>query len=139
MQSLREWKAAHHEYGCQENFFFSVQCAARPKNRILLNHGPDFSLDPIVDRGIEDNRAAQEIRASGWKICANRALDVPRSDALRGCESGGQDGVAEAVRGSARGERTTKKESHKVVTFVLCCGKRPELHLPRKVSKSIRD
>src|SRR6267378_2916199 len=138
MEPLRQWKTAQHQSRRQENFLLSVERPARPKRRILLEHRPDFALDPVINSGIENNHPAQDIRASGWKIRANRGLNVPRPEALRGCEGGSQDGVAQPVWGSARRERTTKKESHKVVAFALGCRKRPELHLPREISKSIR-
>jgi integrase len=44
----------------------------------LLEHGPDFSLDPVIDGGVENDHAAQQVRASGREIRANRALNVPR-------------------------------------------------------------
>src|SRR2546422_947463 len=115
-----------------------TQSTARPKSRILFKHGPDLSLDLVVYRGIEDDHSTQEIRASDWKISTNCALNVPRPDALCSRKSGGQDGVALSVRRASRRERSTKKESHKVVALALGCGKRPKLHLPREVSKAIR-
>src|ERR1700680_3438794 len=139
MNPLGQWKAAQHDSRREKNLPLSVQSPARPKRGILLDHRPDFSLDPVINGGIENDRPAQEIRARGWKIRANCALDVPRPHALRDCESGGQDGVVEAVWGSARRKRTTKKKSHEVVALALGCRKRPELHLKREVSKSIRD
>ena len=91
MEALRQWKAAEHKSRSQENFLLSIQSTARPKSRILFEHGPDLSLDLAIYRGIEDDRPAQEIRARGWKISANCALNVPRPEALRGRKSGGQD------------------------------------------------
>ena len=76
-ESLRQWKAAQHESRRQENFPLAVQRAARPKRGILLDHRPDFSLHPVINGGIEKDHAAQEIRARGWKIRANCALNVP--------------------------------------------------------------
>ena len=64
MQSLGQWKAAEHKSRRQKHFFLSVQRATRPKRRILLEHGPDFSFDPVINGGVEDNRAAQEIRTA---------------------------------------------------------------------------
>src|SRR5260370_9544660 len=101
MQPLRQWKAAQYESWRQEDLFFPVQCPGRPKRGILLNHRPDFSLDPVIGGGIEDNRTTQDTRAAGWKVCANRALNVHRPQAFRCCESGGQDGVPKAVRCSS--------------------------------------
>src|SRR6266550_4016525 len=138
MESLRQWKAAQHEARSQENFLLSIQSTARPKSRILFKHGPDLSLDLVVYRGVEDDRPTQEIRASGWKIRTNCALNVPRPDALCSRKSGGQDSVALPVRRGSRRERSTKKESHKIVALAFGCGKRPKLHLPREVSKAIR-
>src|SRR5947209_74501 len=138
MESLRQWKAAQHEARSQENFLLSIQSTARPKSRILFKHGPDLSLDLVVYRGVEDDRPTQEIRASGWKISTNCALNVPRPDALCSRKSRGQDSVALPVRRGSRRERSTKKESHKIVALAFGCGKRPKLHLPREVSKPIR-
>src|SRR5437016_13019386 len=68
MESLRQWKAAQHESRSQEYFLLSIQSTARPKSRILFEHGPDLSLDLAIYRGIEDDCPAEEIRAGGWKI-----------------------------------------------------------------------
>jgi hypothetical protein len=77
MESLCQWKAAHHEAWCQEDLFLSVQGPTEPKDRILLEHRPDFSLDPVVNGGIENDRAAQEICAASGEIRPNCALNVP--------------------------------------------------------------
>src|SRR5437879_13212967 len=98
MESLRQWKAAEHKSRSQEYFLLSIQSTARPKSRILFEHGPDLSLDLAIYRGIEDDCPAEEIRAGGWKISANCALNVPRPEALRGCNSGGQDSVDLPIR-----------------------------------------
>src|SRR5438552_4158185 len=89
MESLRQWEAAQHESWSQENFLLSIQSTARPKSRILFKHGPDLSLDLVVYRGVEDDCPAEDIRAGGWKISANCALNVPRPEALRGRKSEG--------------------------------------------------
>src|SRR5438552_11159827 len=122
MESLRQWKAAQHESRSQEYFLLSIQSTARPKSRILFEHRPDLSLDLAIYRGIEDDCPAEDIRAGGWKISANCALNVPRPEALRGCKSGGQGSVALPIRRCSRRERSTKKESHKVVGVALGCG-----------------
>src|SRR5438552_18671333 len=122
MESLRQREAAQHESWSQENFLLSTQSTARPKSRILFEHRPDLSLDLAIYRGIEDDHSTQEIRACGWKISANCALNVPRPEALRGRKSGGQDRVALSIRRASRRERSTKKESHKVVGVALGCG-----------------
>src|SRR5437870_6759227 len=138
MESLRQREAAQHESWSQENFLLSTQSTARPKSRILFKHGPDLSLDLVVYRGIEDDCPAEEIRAGGWKISANCALNVPRPDALCSRKSRGQDSVALPVRRGSRRERSTKKESHKIVAFAFGCGKPPKLHFPPEVSRPIR-
>src|SRR3989442_7860472 len=98
MESLRQREAAQHESWSQENFLLSIQSTARPKSRILFKHGPDLSLDLVVYRGVEDDRPTQEIRASGWQISVNCALNVPRPDALFSRINRGQDSVDLAVR-----------------------------------------
>ncbi len=139
MELLRQWETAQHDSRRQEDFLLSVQRAARPKRRILLDHGPDFSLDLVVNGGIENNHPAQDSRTACWKIRANRGLNVARPDAFRGCKGRREDRVAQAIRWSSRRQRTSEKQSHKIVALPLRCGKRPELHLPREVSESIRD
>src|SRR5438445_11574298 len=91
MESLRQGKAAEHESRSQEKFLLSIQSTARPKSRILFEHGPDLSLDLAIYRGIEDDCLAEEIGAGGWKMSANCALNVPRPEALRRRKRGGQD------------------------------------------------
>src|SRR5256884_2311268 len=115
MESLRQWKAAQHEARSQENFLLSIQSTARPKSRILFKHGPDLSLDLVVYRGVEDDRPTQEIRASGWKITANCALNVPRPDALCSRKRRGQDSVALPVRRGSRPGRTPQEESPQIL------------------------
>src|SRR2546427_5312271 len=117
MESLRQWKAAQHEARSQETFLLSIQSTARPKSRILFKHGPDLSLDLVVYRGVKDDRPTQEIRASGWKISANCALNVPRPDALCSRKSRGQDSVALPVRRGFRAETTHQKKSHKRIAL----------------------
>src|ERR1700676_4483278 len=138
MQPLRQWKAAQNQSRGEENLLLAVERSARPERRVLLDHRPYFALDPVINLGIKENRAAQEIRPRGREIGADCALNVPWPKALRGCKSGSQDGVPQPVRRSARRERAAKKESHKVVALAFSCGKCAELHLPREISKSIQ-
>src|SRR5260370_40992828 len=115
MESLRQRKAAQPESRRQKHFLLSVQRTARPERRILFEHGPDLSLDLVIDRGIEDDRPAQEIRSSGWKIRTDCALNIPRPDALGGSESWRQDGGAQPSPGSGRREGNSPQESPKIV------------------------
>src|ERR1700676_649760 len=82
VKSLREWKAAQDQSRRQKDLLFSVQGAARPERGILLEHGPDFSLDPVIDCCVEDDRPAEQICPGHGKSRSNRALDIPRTDAL---------------------------------------------------------
>ena len=115
-KSPREWKTAEDESGRQENLLFSIQHAARPKHGVLLKHRPDLPLDPVIDRGIENDGSAEEVGAAGGKVCANRGLNIPGPDALGGCKSGRNNRMTDAIRRRSRRERATKKETHEVVT-----------------------
>src|SRR6266850_1861491 len=128
-EPLRERKTTQDKSGGQENFLLSIQNPALPKRRILLEHRPDYSFDPIIHRRIKEDRPAQQVRARCGKIRTNRALNIPMTNTFRGCESGGQGGVTEAVGGRAGRQRSTKEKSHKVVALALRCRKRPELDL----------
>src|SRR5882762_7684689 len=136
-ESLRDVKRAQDDSGRQENLFISVQYAARPKHGILLKHGPNPLLDFVVDRRIENDGPAENVGATGRKVCANGGLDVPVPEALGGCKSGRKDCMTDAIWWISRRQRTTKKESYEVVTASFRRCKRSKFHLERKISKSI--
>ena len=128
-EPLCELKTTQDESWCQEDFLLSVQGAARPKRRILLEHRPDYSFDPIIHGSIKDDHPARQARARRGKVRTNRALNIPRTNTFRGREGGRHDAVTEAVRGPAGRDGTTKEKSHKVVALALRRRKRPELGL----------
>src|ERR1700730_10557179 len=137
VKSLREWKRAQDESGCQEDLFFPVQGAARPVLRVLLKHRPDFPLNLVVDRGIENEGSPEEVGAAGGKVCGNGGLNIPGPDALGGCKSRRENRVTDAVWSRSRRQGATKKESYEVVPAAFRCGKRPILHLEQQIAKSI--
>jgi hypothetical protein len=121
VKSLRERKPAQDKSGRQEDLLLAVQRAARPERRILLEHRPDDSPDPIVHCGVEDDRPAEEICAGRGKTCSNRALDIHRSDSLGSCESRKQHSVTEAIWWSTCGNRAAEEDSNEVVAFAFWC------------------
>src|SRR5713101_9267307 len=94
---FRDWKRAQDEPGRQENLFFPIQCPARPKHRVLLEHWPDPPLNLVVDRSIENDGAAEEVGTADGKVCAYGGLNIPMPNALRGCECGRKDRVPNAI------------------------------------------
>jgi len=136
-ESLRDVKRAQDDSGRQENLFFSVQYAARPKHGILLKHGPNPLLDFVVDRRVENDGPAEKVGATGRKVCPNGGLDVPVPEALGGCKGGRKDCMTDAIWWISRRQRTTKKESYEVVTASFRRCKRSKVYLELKISKSI--
>src|SRR5713226_4370904 len=121
---FRDWKRAQDETGRQENLFFPIQCPARPKHRVLLEHWPDPPLNFVVDRSIENDGAAENARSTNRKVSAQGGLNIPAPNALGGCESGREDCVIEAIWWSSCRKRATKKESYKVVPAPFGSGMR---------------
>src|SRR6266404_2403737 len=136
-KSLRDWKTAEDNPRCQEDLFLSVQDAARPKLGVLLDHRPDPPFYFAVDSRIENDGPAEDVRAGGGKVCANRGLNIELPDTLGGCESWRKNCVTDAVWWKSGRQRTAKKESYEIVTVALGCGKRPILHLERQIAKPI--
>src|SRR3979411_3515963 len=104
MKSLREWKRPDDKSGRQEYLLLSVQRAARPKRRVLLEHRPDFPSNPIIHRSVEDDHPAESVCAASREIRTDRALNVPRSEPLGSSERRRKDRVAETVRRGTRRE-----------------------------------
>src|SRR5947209_3965597 len=90
VQSPLQWKAANNESWRQEHFLVSIQGAAGPERGVQLEHRPDLGFDPIIDRGIGDNRAAEQISTSRRKARRQCGLNIYRTYALRSCERRGQ-------------------------------------------------
>src|ERR1700674_3496449 len=87
-KSFRDLKRAHDKSGRQEDLFFPIQDAARPKRRILLKHGPTLSLKFVINRCIENDGPAENVRATDRKARAKRGLHIPVSETLGNGESG---------------------------------------------------
>src|ERR1700730_14056783 len=66
-KSFRDLKRAQDKSGRQEDLFFPIQHAARPKRRILLKHGPNLSLKFVINRCIENDCLAENVRATDRK------------------------------------------------------------------------
>src|SRR5258708_3086326 len=107
-KSFRDWKRAQDQSGRQENLFFSIQCPAQPKHRVLLEHWPDFPHDFVVDGGIENDGAAEDARSANRKVSAKRSLNIQMPNSLGGGERGREDCVTGAVRRSPCRKRATK-------------------------------
>ena len=81
----------------------------------MLEHGPDLSLDSVVNFGVEEEHPAQNIRATSRKVCANRALNVPRTKAFGWGEGRRYDGMTKPVGYSTGWKTAAKKEPYKIV------------------------
>src|SRR5712692_1055830 len=87
MESPSHWKCPQHKSRSHEHLLLSIQGSVQPEGRILLEHGPYLSLDPIINLGVEEERPAQNTGAAGRESCSDRALNVPGTKAL-GCREG---------------------------------------------------
>src|SRR5258708_838043 len=124
MKSLDQWIWTDNDAGNYKHLFVSPQGTIHPECRVLLDHGPKLSLDPIVDRSIKDESSAQNIRAARRKVCAKRALNVPGAQALGGGESRRQHRVTKAIRCATGRNGTTQEEPDKIVALALRSGNR---------------
>src|SRR5262249_10340191 len=92
-----DWKRPCHECRRQEHLALRCQHAAGPECGILIDHRPEYVLDPIIHGSVKNGRPAEDIRSAGGKVGADRGLNVPSTEPLSDTERGRQDGMPDAI------------------------------------------